>query len=145
MKIKLSLSAIAVAGILALMNFSGSSATMLEEELDGLTLIKGRLHQLDESSVEGGLSITFSQILAESRCPAGVQCIWAGEVAVELVFEKSGAIYREKLVLPGAGDPKPRELHGYRVTLLEVYPFPELDAPEPAPEEIKIVINLKKL
>ena len=39
---------------------------------------------------DGQLRVTFMQVSADSRCPAQVQCIWAGSATVELSLESAG-------------------------------------------------------
>jgi len=41
----------------------------------------------DEKAVEGAdFTLLLAAVPEDSRCPEGVQCIWAGSVGVELVF-----------------------------------------------------------
>ena len=37
-----------------------------------------------------GITITFEQVLEDSRCPEGVDCIWEGMTVVELSLQKNG-------------------------------------------------------
>lgn len=37
-----------------------------------------------------GLSISFEGVPSDSRCPVGVQCVWAGNAVVQLVLSKDG-------------------------------------------------------
>lgn len=34
---------------------------------------------------DAGVTVHFQEVLSDSRCPRGVQCIWEGAVAVELL------------------------------------------------------------
>ncbi len=74
-----------------------------------------------------GLRLRFVRVAADSRCPTGVECVWAGnaEVLIE-VGAKSG---RRKSVLrlnTNASPERPAESkYGrYTVKLLELSPYP---------------------
>jgi hypothetical protein len=70
------------------------------------------------------LVITFEAIAEDSRCPTGVDCIWAGDVSVTLRLEsREAAAERVTLHLNTSA----REaLHGdHRVTLVAVAPHPK--------------------
>lgn len=41
--------------------------------------------ELGETGQADGLTITFESVTGDSRCPEGVECIWAGEARVRLV------------------------------------------------------------
>lgn len=45
-----------------------------------------------------GKEIVLVKVLNDSRCPEGVQCIWAGEVAIEVaVYQDNKIIEQEQL------------------------------------------------
>ena len=43
--------------------------------------------ELGETGTSDGLTITFEAVTGDSRCPEGVECVWAGEAHVRLVIE----------------------------------------------------------
>lgn len=43
--------------------------------------------ELGETASSDGLTITFKAVIGDSRCPEGVECIWAGEAHVRLVVD----------------------------------------------------------
>ncbi len=76
------------------------------------------------------LSITFSGVLQDSRCPMDVYCFWAGlaEIEVQLV-RKSGDRAQLDLALLGGtryNTPNPYtfDTFGYRFALLRLDPYP---------------------
>ena len=76
------------------------------------------------ASIPGeALKIRFLQILNDSRCPAGVTCIWAGEVSslVEITYLDSPN--RMVLTQPGSG-PAKSAFNGYDIAF-DVQPYPE--------------------
>ena len=79
-----------------------------------------------EVTVEGeGLKIGFASVGEDSRCPEGVNCIWAGnaKVAVKLQKGKSTA----SVDLNTGVDPKRHSYMGYEVTLVDLRPYPKVD------------------
>jgi hypothetical protein len=79
-----------------------------------LTLRYGR------SAIVAGTRVTFADVVADSRCPKDVVCVWAGDAAVRL---ESGA---ESIVLhtaAAAGSTSGR-LGGVTLTLEDVKPDP---------------------
>lgn len=78
--------------------------------------------------VEGGLTIAFSGVKSDSRCPMDALCVWAGDAIVTVSLAQSG------------GDRAERELHtastgsevsyrAYSVKLVALAPYPRLDRP----------------
>ncbi len=62
----------------------------------------------------------------DSRCPTGVQCVWAGRVTVEV--EVSGSTSEAEVVSlssPVPAGEKPPLALGYRISLVSVNPYPQ--------------------
>ncbi|MEO6172781.1 MAG: hypothetical protein ABIP02_06655, partial [Arenimonas sp.] len=36
------------------------------------------------TKISSSMSLDYVRVVSDSRCPAGTQCIWAGEVTIEL-------------------------------------------------------------
>lgn len=54
------------------------------------------------AALADGLKLEFAEVLEDSRCPQGVQCVWAGRVRIGLVASKPGVAARLfELSLPG--------------------------------------------
>lgn len=72
------------------------------------------------------LSITFKQVLEDSRCPQGVQCIWAGnaKVAVEVV---QPGIEKETLMLNSAVEPREALYQNFRIRFEGLAPQSRFD------------------
>ena len=47
-------------------------------------------------------TLTFTRVVTDSRCPSGVQCVWAGELGVELKLTRAGV---ETLIKVGTMSP----------------------------------------
>lgn len=82
--------------------------------------------QVAEVGVEP-LRILFIGISGDSRCPRGVDCVWAGDAAAELQISLPGAPAVDvTLHTHGgpAGGPGEAAHDGHVVTLLDVEPYP---------------------
>lgn len=78
-----------------------------------------------------GLVITFVAISEDSRCPEGVQCIWAGRVKVSVRVQHNGEALGDYDLTEGAmreGDVGEIVVAGYLLRLLGVEPYPMVGA-----------------
>ena len=73
-----------------------------------------------------GLKISFSDVAEDSRCPQGVQCIWAGNGKVILKVRKSRKPSAE-MSLNTTFDTKQDVYQGYEVKLVSLNPYPKKD------------------
>ena len=78
------------------------------------------------ASVDGeDLAIKFIDVIADSRCPSGVQCIWQGEVACLVEITYSGTGQEKVLTYPGlTQEPSKAQFGSYQFTF-SVEPYPE--------------------
>jgi len=70
-----------------------------------------------------GLTVTVNKV-TDSRCPTGVQCVWAGEATASVTLvqgEDTSTIDMKLVELHGV----PVEFSGYRISLLAVLPYPK--------------------
>jgi len=79
----------------------------------------------------GSISIDFLSVPEDSRCPLDVVCVWSGEARTEL-----GLTHMSLTVIDTLSTLSPSELdiHGYRVSLRALDPYPVLAEPH-GPEE----------
>lgn len=86
------------------------------------------------------LNITVSpqQVLSDSRCAKGVQCIWAGTVEVRTVISSQVGHGEHAMKL---GEPQP--FGEYTVTLTEVTPYPVAESPIPE-SSYRFTYDIKK-
>ena len=73
------------------------------------------------------LKVNFSEVIEDSRCPSGVQCIWAGRVSCLIEFIQNGTTNKTVLTQLGLTE-------GYTTETYEVYqlrfriePYPQSD------------------
>ena len=90
------------------------------------------------------LSIRFTAVREDSRCPTGVQCVWAGNAAVvvEVSSKKKKAV---QLTLNTNNLVKPNHEHnGYKIKLAGLKPYPKADQRiEPKDYEALLVVTKK--
>jgi hypothetical protein len=82
-------------------------------------------------SREAGVQVGFEGVTADSRCPKGVRCVWAGD-AVARVWLQRGTGPRERLDLhtaPGAAQAAGAMGHELRLQRLDPYPVAGRTAP----------------
>jgi len=72
------------------------------------------------------LEIRFAEVISDSRCPQGVQCIWAGEASCLTYVTRtntSSAPYKLVLVQSGASDSSEQSFDGH-VLKFRLDPYP---------------------
>lgn len=80
-------------------------------------------------TVEGErLRVTFDRVAEDSRCPEGVNCIWAGNAKVVLRLSK-GRRRASALTLNTGAEPKEASYRGYEVRLVKLEPYPKEKRP----------------
>ena len=93
-----------------------------EESLrrDTVDLRKG----LQKTVARGELKIKFVAVLEDSRCPLGVNCVWAGNAKIQLrVTDRRG---RTKLMeLNTGGEPRGDRIGRYAINLVNLTPLPK--------------------
>lgn len=80
----------------------------------------GRL-RVERSS---GVSVRFLKVVEDSRCPKGVNCVWAGAVTIKIQVAKAGKTSKI-LELSTLKDRETANFEGKRITLIRVTPYPE--------------------
>ena len=80
----------------------------------------------DGVRVDRRLLVEFTDVVADSRCPANVQCIQAGEATTELRLTLGEDATTVTVKTMGETT---ATAHGYDVTLVGLRPLPTADAP----------------
>nr|UVT38146.1 hypothetical protein CEMC19_00029 [uncultured bacterium] len=95
------------------------------------------------------MNVTFKGISEDSRCPEGVNCIWAGVALAQV--EVMGTSTRPMILNLASGDFPGRNYHqsaefnGYTITLQDVAPYPKSqDGAKALAGKYKIGITIKK-
>jgi hypothetical protein len=71
-----------------------------------------------------GIGIEFIRVVEDSRCPEGVDCIWAGRAVIEVVATKDG-VSSETEKLSSDGEEKSLDYGGYRIHFEKLEPYPK--------------------
>jgi hypothetical protein len=82
--------------------------------------------RLGQAGDFGPVNLTPISVEEDSRCPAGTQCVWAGQVKVKVLVEPAGA---DHSVLAIAG--KPLAIDGGTLLIEQVAPARGSTAPTP--------------
>jgi hypothetical protein len=95
------------------------------------------------------MNVTFKGISEDSRCPKGVNCIWAGVAVAQI--EVMGTATRPMVLNLATTDNEGRNYHktgnfnGYSISLAEVTPYPESqDGAKALIGKYKIALSFKK-
>ncbi|TXF79352.1 hypothetical protein [Chryseobacterium sp.] len=74
------------------------------------------------------MNVTFKKMTEDSRCPTGVNCIWQGVATAEIelmgTYTRPRTITLSTLDMPSKGYSKSTLFNGYRITLVNVEPYP---------------------
>ena len=89
------------------------------------------------------LAIRFNGIAADSRCPRGVQCFWAGEVKCDMVVTLNGESSNITLTQSGADQSSEATYQEYRF-IYSVEPYPEAGK-QIAAEDYRLNLTIDKL
>ena len=74
------------------------------------------------------LSIKFSAVNSESRCPTGVQCIWAGNAAIAVEISKKNKKPVPATLNTNTGvQPNELDYKGYKIKLVGLNPYPKIN------------------
>ena len=90
---------------------------------DTLRVMRGQ-----SGTVDGGrLTIRFDSTSEDSRCRAGVQCVWAGDIAAMLAV--SAGSTTERVTLHTGLEPRRARVAAYAIELVTVTPYPGTEPP----------------
>lgn len=125
---------------------AGTKSTSPDNQKDGIIyLSEGENKFLREYQ----MNVTFKGVSEDSRCPEGVNCIWAGVALAQV--EVMGTSTRPIILNLASGDFPARNYHqstefnGYTITLQDIAPYPKSqDGTKALAGKYKIGITIKK-
>jgi len=87
--------------------------------------------QVGQTIAVGGIRVRFSAVESDSRCPSDVVCVWAGDAIAAFVAEQNCDCRTPAydLKLHTTLQPKSAAVHGYRIELLHLVPYPNSATP----------------
>lgn len=99
---------------------------------------------------ESDMNVTFKGISEDSRCPEGVNCIWAGvavaQVEVMGTSTRPMVLYLATMNHPGKNYHQSADFNGRTITLEEVTPYPKAEGGTSAlVGKYKIGISIKNM
>jgi hypothetical protein len=98
------------------------------------------LREGERTAVDGGrLTVGVKDVPSDSRCPADVVCVRAGEATVVLTLEARGRAPAEDTLQTAAGNDAVA-YGGYRVQLLDVDPKPRSGGSPPEAYRVRLRI-----
>lgn len=77
---------------------------------------------------KGGLNIDFTTVIADSRCPTGVTCIWEGDAEVSLTVRRGNMAPAELRLHTSSRFAQKATYGGYEIALLSLKPAPRATA-----------------
>ena len=85
----------------------------------------------DESNAlfDTGLEVTFEAVVEDSRCPAGVSCVWEGDAVVRIRIDGAGV--KPSIHTLHTNERGTREIghRDMRIHLISLTPLPTADGP----------------
>lgn len=85
-----------------------------------------------------GLLVRFDGVSADSRCPLGVDCVWAGDAAARF-----GLAFRQASWTPAElhthEEPKQVRHENHTVALLDLEPYPREGSPTRADDYVAVI------
>ena len=99
--------------------------------------------------LEEEISIKFSTVIGDSRCPRNVECFSAGEVTLFFDLFKAEKNIESFSLTFGEGQnnpnrPRKKEIQGYLIEMIEVNPYPQSTTPM-GDELYEAVLKVSKL
>lgn len=81
-----------------------------------------------QATVQGtSITIRFTAVSGDSRCPSDVQCVWAGNAALRMTITGPGEA-RSDVTLNTLTEPRAVSFSAHRVSLVGLKPTPRSDA-----------------
>ncbi|HKG20274.1 MAG TPA: hypothetical protein VKC34_00130 [Blastocatellia bacterium] len=81
-----------------------------------------------EARIKGqGLTVSFSSVVEDSRCPQGVDCMWAGNAVAVLKLSRANAD-SITVELNTNLEPKEKSYQQYEISLIALNPYPKKDS-----------------
>lgn len=126
-----------VAIILAALLITGCNSSTTSP----VEIVLGQQFQLKYSAsahcTAGDFIITFKNLDADSRCPEGVECVWAGNAKITISVSGSDMSLNTNL------EPKTVSYAGYLIELISVDPYPKASQ-QTKPEDYSITLVILK-
>src|SRR5262245_19271212 len=81
--------------------------------------------KVSEAVTLQGLKITFEGVSEDSRCPTGVQCVWAGDAAATFTLERPPAAALQCTLHTNGRFERQTDYDTFVVKLEDIKPYPK--------------------
>ena len=89
------------------------------------------------------LTVFFDTVVEDSRCPRGVNCVWAGDAAVRVRIEEPGAPPATHTLHTNDGFQREFAHDDLRVELASLTPEPTTEGP-PRPDDYRVTLLIRR-
>jgi len=90
----------------------------------------------------GELRIRFVTVMEDSRCPVGVNCVWAGNAKIQVrVSDRRG--HSKMIELNTNGEPRAAQFGRYAINLVNLTPQPRQNS-KPAPSRYTAMFSIQR-
>lgn len=96
----------------------------------------------DKKVCEAEISVAFVEMVVDSRCPIGVECIQAGNAVIRLKLTQGNGEH-QTFTLETAKEDEKFDFDGYEISLISVDPYPKADTAV-TKEAYSVRISVKK-
>ena len=97
----------------------------------------------DSAQIAGeDMTITFNEVIGDSRCPQNVTCVWEGVASSNITIVYQGKDYTLVLNSPGLTDQAKEPFNDYTLTY-SLNPYPR-EGEEISPNEYRLTLTLTK-
>jgi hypothetical protein len=126
-------------GISMLFSLTGCAESEMQEVQLGTEFTLG----VGQSATLKGedLTITFVEVITDSRCPSDAICIWLGEASCLAEFTDDSETRRKVLTQPGLSAPVTTGYARYEITF-DLLPYPTADKPIKA-EDYRLHLTIR--
>ncbi|MBK7105639.1 MAG: hypothetical protein IPH62_10185 [Ignavibacteriae bacterium] len=127
--------------ILVLTTFCSDSIT----ETESFNLFDDIIIEYNQKLVndDENISIQFTELVGDSRCPIDAICVWEGDAEIKFRFSKNNSFEDFTLHTSINYFNADTLLFGYRIELVEVFPYPQINIEIPS-KDYKVKIKIEK-
>lgn len=119
---------------------SGSAGTALSQTAAReVVLARGESQRLADTD----LTVFFETVVEDSRCPRGVNCVWAGDAAVRIRIDAPGAPPATHTLHTNEGSQREIAHGDLRIQLASLAPEPTPDGP-PRPDDYRATLLIRR-
>ncbi len=111
-----------IASVIVIFVVAGTIMNTAAQSKSELTIKLGE----DKKVCESEISVSFVELVEDSRCPIGVECIHAGNAVIRLKIAQGNG-EPQTVTLETAKEDDKFDFHGYEVSLISVDPYPKAD------------------